>query len=104
MKNFVTLQPLISGPAIRQDVTPPVAYMQSRSRGIREHIEAIVFRPWILIARFMQLVGNPVLTPPRLDLSRVVAFIGHDPMIIAYRFGPNSGRASPVTGISGNSA
>jgi hypothetical protein len=85
MQNFITLEPLVSGPAIGQDVTAPVTYMQAGSRGIREHIEAIVFGSWILVPRFMQLAGNPVLTPLRLDLSRVVAFIGHDPMIIAYR-------------------
>src|SRR5207247_1962121 len=45
----------------------------------------VILRPRILIARFVQPVGNPVFTPLWLNLSMFITFVGHDPMIIAYR-------------------
>ena len=82
VKDVVTLEPLVSRPAIRQDVAAPVTDMQAGSGWVGKHVEAVVLRPRIVIFRFVQAIGIPVLAPLRFDLSRVIAFFRHDLAII----------------------
>src|SRR5436309_13526861 len=85
VQHLVALKPFVSGPAIRQNVTAPMPYMQPRSRRVCNNIQAVVFGPRMIIPRLVKPVRDPVFTPLRLDLSILVTFIRHDPMIIAYR-------------------
>ena len=84
MKDVETLEPLVSGPAIRKDVAAPMSDVQARSGRIGKHIEAVIFRSGIVVFRFVKAVGNPVFTPLRLDLARVVIFTRRHPTIIAF--------------------
>src|SRR6516165_10226933 len=59
-----------------------MAHMQTRSGRIREHVETVVFRPRIVVFRFVEAVRNPILAPFRLDLYRVVTLTRHNLMII----------------------
>src|SRR5262249_13612026 len=56
MKYIKSLKPLISRPAVRKDVTPPMADMQPRSRWIWKHIKAVIFRARIVVLGFVKPV------------------------------------------------
>src|SRR4030095_13421992 len=87
MEYIETLEPFVSGPAVRQDITAPMPYMQSRPRRVRKHIEAVIFRARIIVLRLMETIRGPVSPPLRLDLPRAVVLCRHNPMIITYGAG-----------------
>jgi hypothetical protein len=78
MKDFETLEPLVPRPTVRKDVTSPVTDVETGSGRIGKHIQAVILRARIVVARFVQPMGLPVFTPLRLDDSRVITLIGHD--------------------------
>src|SRR5262249_45098589 len=84
MEHIETLEPLVPRPAIRQDITAPVSYVQSGTRRVRKHIETIIFRAWIIVLRLVNTLRSPVFAPLRLDFPRAVVFSRHNPMIITY--------------------
>src|SRR6059036_123761 len=79
------LQPFVSRPAIRKDVTAPVAHVEPGPGRVGKHVQAVILWPRIFIPRFMQPVGYPVFTPLWLNFSMFITFVRHDQMIIAYR-------------------
>src|ERR1043165_5001902 len=85
MEDIETLKPLISGPAIRQHITAPVADMETRSGRVWKHIQAVILRSRIVVLRFVKTILDPVFAPFRFDLSRIVVFTRHNPLIITYR-------------------
>src|SRR5262249_54588205 len=82
VKNVKTLQPFLSRPRIRQDVTSPKPAVQTGTGGERKQIQAVILGLEIVLFSLVQTVRNPVFTPFRLNLTRVVTFSRHDPMII----------------------
>src|SRR5262249_23687841 len=44
MEHVETLEPFVSRPTIRKDITAPMPYVQSRTRRVRKHIETVIFR------------------------------------------------------------
>src|SRR5215475_6724689 len=85
MEHIETLEPLVPRPAIRQDVTAPVSYVQSGTRWVRKHIETVIFRARIIVLRLVKMVRSPVFTPLRLDFPRTVVLCRHNLVIITYR-------------------
>src|SRR5439155_7947175 len=102
VKDLETLKPSVPRPAIRKDIAAPMSDVKPGPGRVGEHIQTVVFRSWILVARFVQVVVNPVLTPLRLNLSRVVCFLRHL-MIIAYRK-PGNGDVASTNTLGGLSA
>src|SRR5262249_23214536 len=82
MKDVVTLQPLISGPAIRKDVAAPVPDVQARPRRVGKHVEAVVLGSWIFVAGFVKPLSSPVGAPPWFEFLWIVGFVGHQKEII----------------------
>src|SRR5262249_269002 len=87
MEYIETLEPFVPRPAVGQDITAPMPYMQSRPRRVGKHIEAVIFRARIIVLRLMEAIRSPGFAPLRLDCPRSVVLSRHNPMIITYGTG-----------------
>jgi len=72
VEDVESLQTLVTRIDIGGDVPQRMAYMQTRSRRIRKHIEHIVFRPGRIGDRFKSLVVDPVFLPFFFDFGEVI--------------------------------
>ena len=72
VKHVVSTQTLVAGIDVAGDITERMANMQSRSRGIREHIEYVELLAFRVFSDFVGLLLNPFLTPLLFDFSKVV--------------------------------
>ena len=72
VQHVEALLPLVAGIDVRCDITQRVTYVQTRSRGIGEHVEYVEFRPCGVDFDVVGFIVPPALLPAGFDLSEVV--------------------------------
>ena len=73
MQYLITLQYFISADYVTENVTSPVAYMQTCTGRIREHIQAVKFRFYIIF--FVDGILFPFSTPFFFNFSKIITLI-----------------------------
>ena len=71
MEHVETLRPLVSGDYVAHSVVADVPHVDA-TRGVREHLEDVIFRPGIGVAGAEGLVLFPDLLPFPFRFTRVV--------------------------------
>ena len=72
MQYVITLQTLVATIYVGSDITQRMPHMQTRSRGIRKHIQYIKFRAFASIFHLVNGIFFPISLPFLFDFSKVI--------------------------------
>ena len=75
MQHIEALQALVTGKDITGNVSQRMAYMKTRTTGVREHVQHIVFGFVLVDLGLIRLVLGPPFLPLFLDLYKIIIHI-----------------------------